>query len=40
VHRQPSGNAYAFTEELAGNAQLVPSLAPALALSLSTLDLD
>ena len=40
VHRQPSGNAFAFTEELAGNAQLVPSLAPALALSLSTLDLD
>jgi Uma2 family endonuclease len=40
VHRQPAGNAYAFTEELPGDAQLVPSLAPALAVSLSALDLD
>jgi Uma2 family endonuclease len=40
VHRQPAGNAYAFTEELPGEAQLVPSLAPALAVSLGALDLD
>jgi Uma2 family endonuclease len=40
VHRQPSGNSYAFTEELPGDALLVPSLAPALAVSLSALDLD
>jgi Uma2 family endonuclease len=40
VHRQPSGNGYAFTGELPGDALLVPSLAPALAVSLSALDLD
>jgi Uma2 family endonuclease len=40
VHRQPSGNSYAFTQELPGDALLVPSLAPALAVSLSALDLD
>jgi Uma2 family endonuclease len=40
VHRQPAGNAYAFTEEMPGDAELVPSLAPGLAVSLSALDLD
>jgi Uma2 family endonuclease len=40
VHRQPSGNVYAATEELAREARLVPSLAPELAVSLSQLDLD
>ena len=40
VHRQPSGNAYAFTQELPPDAQLVPSLAPELAVSLNTLELD
>jgi Uma2 family endonuclease len=40
VHRQPSGNAYADTKEFRPEARLVPSLAPALAISLSELDLD
>jgi Uma2 family endonuclease len=40
VHRQPAGNVFAFTEEAAADALLVPSLAPALAVSLGTLDLD
>jgi Uma2 family endonuclease len=40
VHRQPSGNSYAFTEELSGDKLLVPSLAPALVVSLGALDLD
>src|SRR5579864_513652 len=40
VHRQPSVNGYAFNEELPADASLVPSLAPALAVALSTLDLD
>jgi Uma2 family endonuclease len=40
VHRQPSANGYAFTEELPADAPLVPSLAPALAVSLGALDLD
>jgi Uma2 family endonuclease len=40
VHRQPLGNSYAFTQELPADALLVPSLAPALAVSLSALDLD
>jgi Uma2 family endonuclease len=40
VHQKPSGNGFAFTEEVAPDVQLVPSLAPALAVSLSALDLD
>jgi len=40
VHRQPSGNAYAVTEELPPDARLVPSLAPELAVSLNALDLE
>jgi Uma2 family endonuclease len=40
VHRQPSGNAYAITQELPPDARLVPSLAPELAVSLNTLELD
>jgi Uma2 family endonuclease len=40
VHRQPSGNSYAFTEELLSDALLVPTLASALAVSLNALDLD
>jgi hypothetical protein len=40
VHRQPSGNAYAFTQEVAPDVGLVPSLAPELAVSLNTLELD
>ena len=40
IHRHPSGNSYAFTEELPADAPLVPSLAPALAVSLGALDLD
>ena len=40
VHRQPTGNAYAVSGELPRDVQLVPLLAPALAVSLSALDLD
>jgi Uma2 family endonuclease len=40
VHRQPSGNGYAVTREFPPDAQLVPSLAPELAVSLNALDLD
>jgi len=40
VHRQPSGNAYAVTEELPPGARLVPSLATELAVTLNELDLD
>jgi len=40
VHRQPSGNAYAFTQEVAPDIRLAPSLAPELAVSLNTLELD
>jgi Uma2 family endonuclease len=36
VHQQPSGNSYAFAQEIPGDALLVPSL----AVSLSSLDLD
>jgi len=39
VHRQPSGNTYAFAQELAPDMALVPSLAPALAVSLNALAL-
>ena len=40
VHRQPSGNAYAVTEELPPDARLVPVLVPEFALSLNALELD
>jgi Uma2 family endonuclease len=40
VHRQPAGKAYAVREEVPSNMQLVPSLAPELAVSLDELDLD
>jgi Uma2 family endonuclease len=40
VHRQPSGNVYAVTEELPPDARLVPSLVPELAILLSELNLD
>jgi len=39
VHQQPSGNSYAFTEELPPDARLVPSLAPELAVTLNALNL-
>jgi Uma2 family endonuclease len=37
VHRHPSGNAYAFAQEFPSDARLVPSLVPALAVSLNAL---
>jgi Uma2 family endonuclease len=37
VHRQPSGNAYTFAQEFPPDARLVPSLVPALAVSINTL---
>jgi len=40
VHRQPTGNVYAATEEVPPEARLVPSLAPELAISLNALNLD
>jgi Uma2 family endonuclease len=40
VHRQPSGNAYAFAEEMASDTLLVPSLAPILGVSLNSLSLQ
>jgi Uma2 family endonuclease len=40
VHRQPAGNVYTDREELRPTERLVPSLAPALAVSLNELDLD
>ena len=40
VHRQPAGNACTDREELRSTERLVPSLAPALAVSLNELDLD
>jgi hypothetical protein len=39
VHRQPSENGYAITDEVSPDGRLVPSLAPALALSLGELEL-
>jgi Uma2 family endonuclease len=38
VHRQPAGNVYTDKKELPPTERLVPSLAPALAVSLSDLD--
>jgi len=40
VHRQPTGNVYAATEEVPPEVRLVPSLAPELAISLNALTLD
>jgi Uma2 family endonuclease len=40
VHREPSGNAYAFAEEFPSDARLVPSLVPALAVSLNALSAE
>jgi Uma2 family endonuclease len=40
VHRQPSGDAYAFAEETASDTPLVPSLAPILTVSLDALALQ
>jgi Uma2 family endonuclease len=40
VHRQPSGNVYAFVEEVSSDEQLVPALVPELAISLRALALD
>lgn len=40
MHQQPSGNAYAVTEELPPDARLVPLLAPELAVSLKALSID
>jgi len=40
VHRQPTGNVYAVTEEVPPEVRLVPSLAPELAISLNALTLD
>jgi Uma2 family endonuclease len=40
VHRQPSGNGYAFIEEVSSNEKLVPILIPELAVSLAGLALD
>jgi len=40
VHRQPAGDIYTDRKEFAPTDRLVPSLAPALAVSLSELDLD
>jgi Uma2 family endonuclease len=40
VHRQPSGNTYAFAEEIAPDTPLVPSLVPILTVSLSALALQ
>jgi Uma2 family endonuclease len=40
IHRQPAGNVYADRKEFPPTERLIPSLAPALAASLSELDLD
>jgi Uma2 family endonuclease len=40
IHRQPAGDHYADKQEFPPTARLIPSLAPALAVSLSELDLD
>ncbi len=40
VHRRPSGNVYAFVEEVSPGEQLVPALVPELAISLGALALD
>jgi hypothetical protein len=40
IHRQPAGSDYADKREFPSTERLIPSLAPALAVSLSELDLD
>jgi Uma2 family endonuclease len=40
LHRQPTGNGYAFTGEFPPDARLIPSLVPELAVSLNELRLD
>jgi Uma2 family endonuclease len=40
VHRQPSGKTYAFTQEIAPDTALVPSLAQSLTVSLDALALQ
>jgi Uma2 family endonuclease len=40
VHRQPSGKAYRFVDEVAQGSTLTPSLVPALAVSLGALQLQ
>jgi Uma2 family endonuclease len=40
VHRQPSGNGYAFAEEFLPDALLVPTLVPALAVALNSLSAE
>jgi Uma2 family endonuclease len=39
VHREPSGKAYGFVDEVVPDGMLTPSLAPALAVSLGALQL-
>jgi hypothetical protein len=39
VHRQPSGNAGSFVDEVAAGDTLTPKLVPALAVSLGALPL-
>jgi Uma2 family endonuclease len=40
VHREPSGKNYASVEEVSADARLAPTLVPAFAMSLATLQLD
>jgi Uma2 family endonuclease len=40
LHAQPSGAAYATIREIAADGPISPALAPALAVSLASLDLD
>ena len=40
VHRRPSGDAYAFSDEIRPDRRLVPELVPELALTLATLSVD
>ena len=40
VHKEPSGHAYGFVQEVAPDAKLAPSLVPAFAMSLGVLELD
>jgi Uma2 family endonuclease len=40
VHKEPSGQAYGFAQEVAPDAMLAPSLVPAFAMSLGVLELD
>jgi Uma2 family endonuclease len=40
IHRHPAGNFYTYKEEFSSAERLIPSLAPALAVSLNEIDLD